>query len=142
MALQFRIGVAARDDACDGIVDGVDAGGTGYFEIRTGAAPATPATASSGTLLATCACSATAFDDAGSAGGNADGVATAETITSDTDADDSGEAGYFRLYSGGAVVVAQGTCADSGADLNFDDATIVAGGTVAITGFTITVPME
>jgi len=139
MALQTRIGVAARNAACDAIVDLVDGGASaGYIEIRTGAAPATPATADSGTLLATCTMSDPAF------GAASTGVATASAITSDTSADASGDAGHFRIKDSNGVVILQGTAGEAAdtPNLTFDDKSIVAGGTVAITALTVTVPMD
>ncbi|NJO82882.1 MAG: hypothetical protein HC828_08715 [Blastochloris sp.] len=62
MASDFEISVAAQQAACDAIVDLIDGGsGAGYIEVRTGAPPATPATANSGTLLATLPMSDPAF---------------------------------------------------------------------------------
>ena len=137
MALEFAISTAARNAACDAIVDLVDGGaGAGYIEIRTGAAPATPATADSGTLLGTCPFSDPAFGNA------ATGVATANAITSDTTADATGTAGHFRIKDSNAVVIAQGSAGEAGdtPDMVFDNKSIIAGGTIAITSMTITVP--
>jgi len=142
MASNFKIATDARNAACDGVVDLIDAGtGAGRIEIRTGAPPTNVNDASSGTLLATLTFSATAFGSA------ATGVATANSITSDTSADASGDAGYFRIYEGAAgdtSAICQGTAGDSGdtPDLEFDDKAIVAGGTVAITSMTITMPIQ
>ena len=139
MALQTRISVAARSAACDAIVDLCDGGsGAAYVEIRTGSAPATPATADSGTLLATLTMSDPAFGSASS------GVATASAITSDTSADASGDAGHFRVKDSNNAVIFQGTCGESADTPNmvFDEKSIVAGGTVAITAMTMTVPMD
>lgn len=135
MASNVKIGTAARNAACDAIVDLLD-GGT--LEVFTGSPPATPATADSGTKLGTCTLGTPAF---GAASG---GVATANAIGSDTNADASGDAGYFRLKTSGAVVVLQGTAgaaADS-PDLTFDNKAIVAGGTIAISSLTVTVPEQ
>lgn len=139
MALQTRINAAARTAACDAIVDLVDGGaGAGYLEVRTGSAPATPATADSGTLLATCTMSDPAF------GAASTGVATADTITPDSSADASGDAGHFRIKDSNGVVVIQGTAGEAAdtPNLTFDNKSIVAGGTVAITALTVTVPQD
>lgn len=138
MALNFKISTAARNAACNAIVDLVDAGGAGTCEVRTGAPPATPATADSGTLLGTCTFSATAF------GAASNGTATAAAITSDTNADASGDAGHFRVKDGGGNVIFQGTAGVSGdtPDMVFDNKSIVAGGTIAISTFTVTVPEQ
>jgi len=139
MALQTRISAAARSAACDAIVDLCDAGGTGTLEVRTGAAPATPATADSGTLLATFTFAATAF------GAASTGVATAASISSVT-ASDSGTAGHFRVKNNAGTVIWQGTCGIDTVpgtyNLEFDDPVIVSGGTVAISSLTFTVPQD
>lgn len=139
MANLFKISTAVRNAAADAVADIFD-GGTppATMKHRTGAQPTNVADASSGTLLGTNTFSATAF------GAAATGVVTAAAITSDTSADASGTAGYFRCYQGGAADTAalcQGNTDVSGADLNFDNNIIVAGGTIAISSFTITVPI-
>jgi len=139
-ASDFKLGTAARNAAADGIVDLIDGGaGAGLIDIRSGAPPATPQTASSGTLGGTLTCSDPAFGNA------AAGVATASAITSDTDADASITAGYFRVFDSDKTDTAcimegtAGEAADS-TDMTFDNKTIVAGGTIAISAFTLTVP--
>lgn len=137
MASDFEISTPARSAACDAIVDLIDGGsGAGTLEIRTGAPPANCAAGDSGTLLATLTFSDPAFGAASS------GVATASAITSDTDADDSGDAGHFRVKDSNGVCVMQGTAGESAdsPDMTFDDKSIVAGGTVACSSFTVTVP--
>lgn len=142
MASNFKISTAARDAACDGIVDLLD-GGTppGRIEIRTGAPPTNVSDVSSGTLLGTPLFSNPAF------GASSTGTATAASITSDTNADASGDAGYFRCYTGdGADTAAifQGTAGESAdtPDMTFDNKSIVAGGTIAISSMTVTVPIQ
>jgi hypothetical protein len=138
MASNFKISTAARDAACDAIVDLVDGGaGAGTIEIRTGAPPATPATADSGTLLGTLTLSDPAF------GAASTGTATANSITSDSTADASGDAGHFRVKDSSGNVIMQGTAGEAAdsADLTFDEKSIVAGGVIAITSFTVTVPV-
>ena len=130
-----RISVAAANAACDSVVDLLDADASAaYIEIRTGAQPATVATAASGTLLATLTCSATAF---GAATG---GVATAAAITSDTDAAATGTAGWFRAYDGAGLAVIDGDVGTSGSSMNLNTTSITIGGTVAITSWTVTMP--
>lgn len=138
MASDFEIAVSAQNAACDAIVDLIDAGGAGTIAIRTGAPPATCATADSGTLLGTLIFNATAFGSASS------GVATAQPITSDTNADASGDAGHFRVFSGGGTCIMQGTAGEAAdsTDMTFDNKSIVAGGTIAITSFTVTMPLQ
>src|SRR4051794_12183696 len=130
-----KITQAAAKAACDAVVDLLDVGGAGYIEIRTGSQPATANTAASGTLLATLPLSATAFGNATTASPS---VATAASITSDTNADATGTAGYFRAYSGGGTAVIDGsvTATGGGGDMTLDSVSIVAGGTVAVTSWT------
>ena len=118
----------------------------GRINIYTGAQPATPDTAASGVLLGTLTLAAT------SAGAAASGVVTFAAIASDTSADASGTAGYFRMYR--TTDTAPGTAGNgttdrrldgnialtTGGDINFDNITFVAGGTIAINSLTITVP--
>lgn len=138
MALLTKISTAARNAACDAIVDLVDGGASaGYIQVRTGAAPTNPGDANSGTLLATCPMSDPAF---GAASG---GVATADPITPDSSADNSGDAGHFRVFDSNNVCILQGNAgeaADSPVNMEFNEKSIVAGGQVSITSFTVTVP--
>ena len=133
--MAYRLGTTARNAACDGVVDGIDAGGTGTIMIRTGAQPTNVSDAPGGTLLGTLTFSATAFGAASS------GTATANSITSDTNADNSGTAGRFIIRTGGGVNHSDGTCGLGSGDLSFDNNVIVAGGTIAITSFTVTQPI-
>lgn len=103
----------------------------GYLEIRTGTQPATVATAASGTLLGTLTLSATAFATASG------GSATANTITGDSSADATGTAGWFRAYASGGAGVIDGAVGTSGAELNLNSTSIVAGGTINVTSWTL-----
>lgn len=132
-----RIATSARNAAADAVVDLLDAGsGAGYIEIRTGTQPATPATSASGTLLATLTLSDPAFGAASS------GTATAATITGDSSADATGTAGWFRAYdsTGAAVIDGSVTATGGGGDMTLSSTSIVAGGTVDITSWTVTMP--
>jgi hypothetical protein len=138
MASNFKISTTARNAACDALVDRLD---SGTIAIRTGSPPTNVGDASSGTLLGTCTFGATAFGAASS------GAASANSITSDSDADASGDAGHFRCYPDGAGDTAadwQGTAGEAGdtPDMEFDNKSIVAGGTIAISSFTLTVPIQ
>ena len=137
MASDFKISTAARDAACDGIVDLVDGGASaGTIEIRTGSPPTNPGDADSGTLLGTLTFSDPAF------GASATGTATASAITSDTSADATGTAGHFRVKDSDGTVIFQGTCGEAAdsPDMTFDDKSIIAGGTISISSLTVTVP--
>lgn len=129
------ISSAARNVACDAIVDLVDAGAAaGTIAIRTGTAPAGTGDADTGTLLATLTFSDPAF------GAAASGVATANAIASDTSVDATGTAAHYRVKDSNGVVVWQGGVGTSGQDINFNTVSFVAGGTCAISSFTVTVP--
>lgn len=135
--MAFRLSTDTRNKACDAIVDDIDAGsGAGTIAIRTGTQPTNVGDADTGTLLGTLTFSDPAFGSAST------GTATASTITSDTNADASGTAGHFRIKDSDANIVADGTCGQGSGDLSFDNSTIVAGGTIAISSFTVTVPIS
>jgi hypothetical protein len=140
MASLFKIGAVPRDAAADGVADAFD-GGTppARIEHRTGAQPTNVADASSGTLLGTNIMSNPAFGAASA------GVVTASAITDDSSADASGTAGYFRCYTGAGgdtAALAQGNSGTSDADAIWDNNVIVAGGEIAISSFTITMPIS
>ncbi len=135
----FKLGTTCRNSACDGIVDAVD-GGTppGRLEHRVGAQETNVNDASSGTLLGTQLFSNPAF------GASSTGTATANAIANDTSADASGTAGHFRVYTGAGgdtAALFQGDTSTSGAVLNFDNNIFVSGGVIAISSFTISVPI-
>ena len=135
-----RISIAAAQAACNGVVDLLDGGaGAGYIEIRTGSQPATVATAASGTLLGTLTLSDPAFGNASAASPS---VATASAITSDTNADATGTAGWFRAYDSAGTAIIDGsiTATGGGGDMTLDSVSIVAGGTIALTSWTVSHP--
>ncbi len=107
------------------------------IRIYTGAQPATPETAASGTLLAELTHGATAGSVTG-------GVWTASAITGDSAANASGTAGWFRKFqSDGTTVEYDGAVGEggSGAEMILSDTDIVVGGAVNITSDTYTLPM-
>ena len=106
----------------------------GYLRLYSGTQPATADTAvTTQTLLAELRWNATAFGAASS------GVATANAITADTSADNTGTATWFRaLKSDGTTVVFDGSVGTSGADLNLNSTSISAGAAVSVTSFTYT----
>ncbi len=107
---------------------------SGFLDIYDGAQPATADTAiTSQVKLASLTWNATAF------GGAAAGVATANAITSDSDADATGTAAWFRCYaSNHTTVVFDGSVGTSGCDLNLGTTSIVIHGTVSVSSFTYT----
>lgn len=133
-----HISVAAANAACNAIVDLLDAGaGAATIQIRTGSIPATVATAASGTLLGTLTCSDPAFGNASSQ------VATASSITGDTSADATGTAGYFRVLDSDSNAIIDGdiTATGGGGAMTLDSTSIVAGGTINVTSWTVTMPI-
>lgn len=126
---------AARNAANDAIVDLIDAGaGAGTIELKTAAS-----TVAGTNEAATLTFSDPAFDAAGSAGGNADGVSTASAITDDTNAT-GGTVTDFTIFDSDSVAVLQGNVATSGSDINLSSTSIGAGDTVQITSLTATMP--
>ena len=107
-------------------------GASATIEIRTGAKPATPETAASGTLLATVAISGS-FTSSG-------GVLTAADPAAATVAA-TGTAAHFRLKKSGGTAVLDGTVGTSGADMNLSSTSLIAGGTVDLGMPSITVPV-
>lgn len=142
MATNTRISNAAAIAACNAIVDLLDEGtGAATIRGRTGTQPANPDATESGTLLFTLTCSSTAFGAAADA--NPGGRATAASITDDTSADATGTLGYCRAGSigaGGGNAHIDGEAGTSGADFNFNTVSIVAGSTVSLTSWTVTMP--
>lgn len=134
MALAPSITTAAQNAAADAVTALVNVGGTGSLRLYSGTAPADANTALSGnTLLANLAMSATAFGSASS------GVATANTITADSSADNTGTATFFRVLAGnGTTVVIQGSVGTSSADLVLVTTSIVATQPVSVSSLTYT----
>lgn len=134
-----RVSTAAAKAANDAVTPLLNGG---YVQIRDGAQPASVATAASGVLLGTVTLSATAF---GAATDASPSVATANAIASDTAADASGTAGWFRAFTSAGVAVIDGnitTTAVGTGDMLMDSTTINAGDTFAVSSWTIEHPTE
>jgi hypothetical protein len=138
MAADLSISQAVAKAMCDTLVDAIDVGGAGTLAIRSGTRPATTDTAVTGTLLATLTFSATAFGAATTASPS---VATAAAITSDSSADNTGTATWFRIFNGSGTAIADGNVGTSGEDLNLNTVSIVAGAVVSISAGTISMPV-
>lgn len=104
-------------------------GSNGLLRIYDGSRPATGGTAT--TLLAQLALSATAAPGASS------GVLTFSAITNDSSADATGTATWHRFATSGGSAVIDGSVGTSGADLNFNTTSFVAGAVIAVTAYTI-----
>jgi len=129
---------------CDAAVDNLDEGaGAAVIQGRSGAQPADPDTAVTGTLLFTLTCSDPAFGAAADAAPG--GTATASAVTDDASADATATLGYCRASStaDGATPVddhLDGEAGTSGADFNFNTLAIVSGATISLTSWTVTQP--
>ena len=141
-----RIGNAGALAACDALVDLLDTGtaspNLGFIRIYTGGQPAGVDETETGTLLGTLTLANPAFGNAADA--TPGGQATANSITSDTTADNTGTAGWFRAYDSDGSGFIDGnitlTSASPQGDMTMDDTSVVAGGTIAISSWTVTMP--
>jgi hypothetical protein len=126
MAIQFGVDVQnARLDAIETSL------GTGAkLRIYTGSAPATPATAASGTMLVELTLPSDWMNAASS------GTKTKLGTWSGTAAA-GGTAGYFRIWNSAVSVCGvQGTVGQGSGDLSLDNTSIANGQTVTINTFT------
>ena len=136
MALNTTISAAVRTAMVQQIQVALDAGsGAGTIKVYTGTQPAGPGTAiGSQVLLGTLTCSDPSFPAA------ATGVLTASAVTSDSSADNTGTATWFRAATSAGTAVIDGSVGTSAADLVLSSVAITAGGTFAVTAWTITMP--
>jgi hypothetical protein len=130
MALTLRDTAAnAMVDALTDLIDG------GTVEIRSGAKPANPADAATGTLLATLTLPTPSFGAAASRAATVGAVAA-------TTGSATGTAGHFRAKSSGGTAYVDGTvtATGGGGDLELDSVSVVSGESVDITGGTWQIP--
>jgi hypothetical protein len=131
MALQFSVAVRnARLDVIETTI-----GASAVVKLRTGAPPATCATADSGTVLATLNLPS---DWMSAASG---GVKALLGTWQDLLADAAGTAAHFRLYaSDGTTCGLQGTATitGGGGDLTIDNPTLALNQPFSVTSFAIT----
>jgi hypothetical protein len=119
-----------RNNMLQTIIDGIDGGaGAGLLRIYDGSRPATCGTAT--TLLA----ELTFSDPCGTKTG---GVLTMSAITSDSSANATGTASWYRMVDSTGTCVADGNVGTSGSDLNLNSTSISSGVTVAVSSMTIT----
>lgn len=117
-----------RDAQLNAITTAV--GSAGKLAIYNGTRPATGGTAT--TKLAEFTLGSP-FSAASSGGGP-----ISPTLPSNVTALTGGTATWFRITTSAGAFVLDGSVGTSGADLNLNTTTISGGGTVSITGFTIT----
>jgi hypothetical protein len=131
MAIQYS--AAVRNAELDALETAVGTGA--IMKIRSGSAPATVATADSGTVLATISLGSDWM--AAASGGSKSKSGTWQ----DASADATGTAAHFRIYaSDGTTAHIQGTVTvtGGGGDLTLDSVSITAAQVVTISSFTIT----
>lgn len=127
--MAIQLSVAVRNARLDVIETTIGVSPT--LEIRTGAPPATCASADSGDLLATLSLPSD-FMAAADAG------AKALSGTWQVAASGAGTAAHFRVKAGGGAVGVQGTVGEGTGDLQLDNTDIAAGQVITITAFTLT----
>ena len=131
MAIQFST------EYRNNILDEIEtvAGTSAVLKIRTGAQPATCATADAGTVLATL----TLPNDWMAAASS--GSKAKNGTWEDTSADANGTAAHFRLYkTNGTTCIMQGSVGQGSGDLSVDNTDFASGQQFTVTGFTLTAP--
>lgn len=110
---------------------------TGWIRIYDGAQPANAGTAiTTQNILAELRFGATAFP------ASSGGVATANAITGDSSANNTGTAAWFRLFkSDGTTAILDGSVGLSAADMILTTLSIVAGVSVGLVSLTISIPL-
>lgn len=133
----IKLSTATRTAMANAIIAQIDAdAGAATLKFYTGTQPAGPGTAiTDQVLLGTLTCS----DPAATA---SSGVITFDAITQDSAADNSGTATWARLADNSGDAVADFDVTDTGGTgaIKLNTTAIVAGGPIAVTSFTITMP--
>jgi hypothetical protein len=139
MANAFYITAAVAQSMMTAFNTAVDAGTAAVINIYDGTPPASAdAALASNNLLAQLTMSSTAFGAATAANPS---VVTANAITSDSSADSTGTASFFRILTQNAgTVCTQGSVGTSAADMNLNTTAITSGSTVSITSATVSLP--
>lgn len=131
MSTQFS--VAVRNGMLDAIETAI--GASAIMKIRTGSAPASCATADSGSVLATLNLPSDWLAAAAS------GAKAKSGTWEDTSADATGTAAHFRIYaSDGVTCHAQGTVTvtGGGGDMTVDNTSFASGQQFTVTSFSWT----
>lgn len=132
-----KLSTSGRNAAANAVRDQIDGGsGAGTIKIYTGSQPANPQSAATGTLLGTL----TLSDPCAPSASN--GVLTFSAITQDSSADNTGTAGWARIADSAGTAVLDGnvTTTGGGGMIELNTTSIVAGGPISITAFTLTMP--
>lgn len=134
--MPLRQAVSLRSAKAQKVIDLLDDGtGAGYFEVRTGSQPATPADTATGTLLATVVLE----DPCGTESGGTVTFADPDPVNAVA----TGTAGWCRFYNGDGTVRFDGhaTTTGGGGVVTFSTLSLVNGEPVDCTGGTWTVNM-
>lgn len=129
--MTFRLALAARNAEADAFASLLDGGTASFY---SGAQPATPETAASGTLIGTQTLANPAFGAASS------GVITANAAAVGT-VSTGGSPGWVRLKTAGGTAVADFTCGTSGADATINKATFATSDAIVLIALTYSRPM-
>ena len=129
--MAVQLSVAVRNAKLDAIETSI--GVSAVLKIRSGAQPATCATADSGTVLSTLN-----LPSDWMAAASAGTKAKSGTWT-DASADATGTAAHWRLYAtDGTTCGAQGSCGVGSGDLQLDSTSFTAGQAFTVTAWTFT----
>lgn len=124
--MAITLSTAARNAACDAVVDLLDVGGAGSIVLQT----------SGGVAVATCPLNATAF---GSASSGAAALNTSPAVSDTNAAGGTATVAVFKDHAGTEVF--RCSVGASGADLNISSTNVVpAGATVIVSAYTHTQP--
>jgi hypothetical protein len=130
MALNPKTAVARRNAAIDNVTGNLN---SGFLRIYDGTQPTDADTAiGAQVLLAELTFGGTAFAAASA------GSASANAITSDTSANATGTATWFRCTNSGGTAVFDGTVGTATSNLILNSVAISSGATVACSAFTVT----
>jgi len=140
MANNLKISNSLAQSMLSAAKTAIDAGTAAIIRIYDGTQPTDADTAvGAQVLLATLTMDATAFGSVSDA--NPGAIMTAAAITSDSSADATGTAAWFRMLTqSGGTTMMDGSVGTSGCDLNFNTVAFTAGSTISISSFTVTMP--
>ena len=140
MANNFRLTNAVAQAMANAFTTAADAGTAAIIRIYDGTQAADPDTAvGAQVLLAELTMSATSFGAATDA--NPGALITANSITSDSSADATGTASWFRMLTqAGGTTICDVSVGTASADLIMNTVSFTSGSVIAISSFAITMP--